>query len=329
MASDSHARSRRHVRTEVVGETLVVRFVDSKLVTEEIIQEAGDQLYDLVETCVQASVLLHFGNVQYLSSAALGKLINTRRKCGERNLSLCLCCIEPELYEVFVLKRMNQIFLITRDENEAMELLTGHSEIACPVHGCDGLARSTVVLANTVAKVQYSRCFAIFSVVFGEPDAAGNFVGQVRCVRLPTYEHGHIEFHLSYGARIEVVGPLDLFAAEQLQRVWLTLPPPRSVAMDLRKTTELSQLGLEALVALSPREGKESSFEVVLGESLGEWVLRFPAGFPVKVVPPSASWSRPWGSQVRVSVKGQCIGTRFRGPPGRDSRIVQSRVTSS
>jgi anti-anti-sigma factor len=304
------------LRTEVRGETLVVGFVDSNLVTEENTVEMGEALYDLVEACVQPSLLLNLGNVKYMSSGALKQLIDTKKLCARRKISLCLCSIHPDLYEVFLVTRLSQVFLITQDEEEALELLAGHLEIACPVYGCDGLARTTVALAKPSGETQCSRCFAVFTVTIGQPDMAGTFEAQVRSVRLQTYEHGHIEVFLDYRCCVEVVGPLDLFAAEQLQRAWLMLPPSRSVPIDLRGASELSQRGLEVLVALRTSEGEESGFAVILGEGQGDWVSRFPANFPVKVLPSGASWSPPPGSQVRLSIKGRSIGSRFAGPPG-------------
>ena len=40
---------RRHLRLENVDGVTVVSFVDTKIVTDENIQEVGDQLYSLVE----------------------------------------------------------------------------------------------------------------------------------------------------------------------------------------------------------------------------------------------------------------------------------------
>ena len=62
--------SRRHLRLETIDGVTVVSFVDTKIVTEENIQEVGDQLYSLVEDEGHRQLLLNFGNVQYLSSAA-------------------------------------------------------------------------------------------------------------------------------------------------------------------------------------------------------------------------------------------------------------------
>ena len=112
---------RRHLRLETIGGVTVVSFVDSKIVTEENIQEVGDQLYSLVEDEGHKQLLLNFGNVQYLSSAALGKLINLKKKVSAVKGKLKLCCIHQDLLEVFRITRLDQVFEIYPEEQTALD----------------------------------------------------------------------------------------------------------------------------------------------------------------------------------------------------------------
>ena len=107
---------RRLLRLENVDGVTVVSFVDTKIVTEEQIQEVGEQLYSLVEDEGHKNLLLNFGNVQYLSSAALGKLINLKKKVAAVKGKLKLCCIHPDLLEVFRITRLDQVFEIYAEE---------------------------------------------------------------------------------------------------------------------------------------------------------------------------------------------------------------------
>ena len=113
--------NRRHLRLENIDGVTVVSFVDTKIVTEENIQEVGDQLYSLVEDDGYKQILLNFGNVQYLSSAALGKLINLKKKVGAVQGKLKLCCIHPDLLEVFRITRLDQVFEIYPEEQTAID----------------------------------------------------------------------------------------------------------------------------------------------------------------------------------------------------------------
>jgi anti-sigma B factor antagonist len=113
--------SRKHLRLENIDGVTVVSFNDTKIVTEENIQEVGDQLYSLVEDDGYNKLLLNFGNVQYLSSAALGKLINLKKKVGAVKGKLKMCCIHPDLLEVFRITRLDQVFEIFADEQKALD----------------------------------------------------------------------------------------------------------------------------------------------------------------------------------------------------------------
>ena len=112
---------RRHLRLETIDDVTVVSFVDTKIVTEDNIQEVGDQLYSLVEDEGHKRLLLNFSNVQYLSSAALGKLINLKKKVAAVKGILKLCCIHPDLLEVFKITRLDQVFQIFKDEQSALD----------------------------------------------------------------------------------------------------------------------------------------------------------------------------------------------------------------
>jgi len=112
---------RQHLQLETINDVLVVSFVDTKIVSEENIQEVGEQLYSLVEDQGHTKLLLNFSNVQYLSSAALGKLIQLKKKVNAVKGTLKLCCIHPDLLEVFKITRLDQVFPIYKDEQSALD----------------------------------------------------------------------------------------------------------------------------------------------------------------------------------------------------------------
>ncbi len=111
----------RHLRTEQIDGVTVVSFVDNKIVTEEGIQEVAEQLFSLVDDQNLNRLLLNFSNVQFLSSAALGKLINLRKKVINANGQLKLCSIQPDLFEVFKLTKLDRVFDIYKEEEKALE----------------------------------------------------------------------------------------------------------------------------------------------------------------------------------------------------------------
>jgi len=102
------------------GDVCVVTFTDRKILDESNIQEIGQQLTDLIEKQYKVKMLLNFENVEYLSSAALGKLITINKRIREENGKLKLCCIRPQIYEVFKITKLNKLFDIYDDEERAL-----------------------------------------------------------------------------------------------------------------------------------------------------------------------------------------------------------------
>ena len=67
----------------------MVTFADSKIIDEAEIQELGQELYDLVERDDRKKIVLNFANVEFLSSAALGKLIGFDKRVKQHGAQLC------------------------------------------------------------------------------------------------------------------------------------------------------------------------------------------------------------------------------------------------
>ena len=103
-----------------VGDVTVVRFVDQKILDEAKIQQLGQELFDLVEVDGRNKILLNFTSVEFLSSAALGKLITLDKKVKGQGGALKLSNIRPEIYEVFAITKLNKLFDIKDDEVDAL-----------------------------------------------------------------------------------------------------------------------------------------------------------------------------------------------------------------
>ena len=110
----------RRLEVSEVGDVTVVRFVDRKILDEANIQELGQELFQLVEDEGRKSLLLNFNSVEFLSSAALGKLITLDRKVKAHSGKLKLSNIRPEIYEVFAITKLNKLFDIKDDEADAL-----------------------------------------------------------------------------------------------------------------------------------------------------------------------------------------------------------------
>ena len=97
----------------------IVEFTNSKILDEANIKEIGDTLNVLIDENEQPRLLLDFSNVDHLSSAALGMLINVNNRVKQRNGQLRLAAIKPQIYEVFVITKLNKLFRIYPTRTEA------------------------------------------------------------------------------------------------------------------------------------------------------------------------------------------------------------------
>ena len=112
---------RRRLEVEDIGDVTLVKFTDRKILDEQNIQIIGEQLFSLVDDLARRKLLLNFSNVEYMSSAALGKLITLYKKVKEAGGRLALCAINPQIRELFDITRTNQLFHIYDEEQDALQ----------------------------------------------------------------------------------------------------------------------------------------------------------------------------------------------------------------
>jgi anti-sigma B factor antagonist len=102
----------------------IVEFTNNRILDEANIQEIGQTLTALIEERGNPKVLLDFANVEHLSSAALGMLLNANNNIRVRNGQLRLTNIKPQIFEVFVITKLNKLFKIFPNREEALGSFT-------------------------------------------------------------------------------------------------------------------------------------------------------------------------------------------------------------
>lgn len=98
----------------------VVRLVDDRVMDSERIALMGKELLSLTDSENGNRVLLNLGNVRFLSSAAINKLIVLERRLGAAGGNLKLSNLSPEVEEVFNITQLDSVFEICDDEDQAM-----------------------------------------------------------------------------------------------------------------------------------------------------------------------------------------------------------------
>ena len=98
----------------------IVSFIENKILDEANITEIGQGLTSLAEARDRPKLMLDFQNVDHLSSAALGMLINVNAKVKARSGELRLVHIKPQIMEVFQITQLTKLFRIMPDRDAAM-----------------------------------------------------------------------------------------------------------------------------------------------------------------------------------------------------------------
>ncbi len=109
-----------HLKIKRSDSVSVVEFADRKILEELSIQEIGEELDQIVESEPGVKLLLNFKNVDHLSSAALGMLITLNKKIKERDGDLKLSDINRQIFEVFKITKLNRVFDIHDNADDAM-----------------------------------------------------------------------------------------------------------------------------------------------------------------------------------------------------------------
>jgi len=113
--------SNRKIEVKEENGVSVVSFVEKKILDEGNIQITGNQLFSLIDDDHRDKLLLDFSNVEYLSSAALGKLIMLDKKVKAAKGALRLAGIRREILEVFRITKLDKLFKIYDNKAKALE----------------------------------------------------------------------------------------------------------------------------------------------------------------------------------------------------------------
>lgn len=102
------------------GDITVVRLNDARIVEESVIRELGDELLKVVNEEKRNFLVVNFAKVEFLSSAALNKLILLERAAKAAGGKIRVCGLKKEIAQIFTLTRLDKLFEIKADEKAAL-----------------------------------------------------------------------------------------------------------------------------------------------------------------------------------------------------------------
>lgn len=117
------AQPKRLLEVQTIDNVAVVSILAGRILDDQVIQQFGDQLKSLVEEAGHQRILLNFSKVEYLSSAALGKLVLLRKQIETIKGKLALSNIDDSIFEAFKITGFDRIFKIFADEQEGLQYL--------------------------------------------------------------------------------------------------------------------------------------------------------------------------------------------------------------
>ncbi len=98
----------------------IVEFVDSKLLDEVHIVQIGEALAAMVAGEENPLLVVDFSNVAHMSSSALGMLITLHKQVREHGGRVALCNVRPEIYQVFTITKLSDVFQIYDSRTTAL-----------------------------------------------------------------------------------------------------------------------------------------------------------------------------------------------------------------
>jgi anti-sigma B factor antagonist len=98
---------------------------------EEALNRIHDQLFALADEPSESDLLLDFGNIEYLTSTALGTLVSLHKKLLARGRHMTVGNLSPQVYEVFAVTSLDK-FLDLRLVGQENEPVTHDGQFGSP-----------------------------------------------------------------------------------------------------------------------------------------------------------------------------------------------------
>lgn len=109
-----------NLRVEFHGSIVVATLTDEKILEESQLKGLEGSFMPLIAQTPSIQLIVDFSNVQFLTSSVLGLLIRISKKIYETQGKLRLCSINPKILEIFRITRLDKIFEIFPNVDEAM-----------------------------------------------------------------------------------------------------------------------------------------------------------------------------------------------------------------
>lgn len=98
------------IKVEYGREITFVTFLEERIVDEEQIRQIRDALEPVIKKNNDGKLVLNFSNVNFMTSALLGLLVRIHKNVCELNGRLQLSNLNKNLYRIFEITKLTQVF---------------------------------------------------------------------------------------------------------------------------------------------------------------------------------------------------------------------------
>jgi len=110
------------VISQIHGVT-VATFREQALLDGPVLDAAASELYALVDDQARRRVVVDFTLVRFLSSQAVGVMIQLRQKARAIDGRVVLCGLQPNLSRIFEIMNLQKVLEFAPDEEHALNLM--------------------------------------------------------------------------------------------------------------------------------------------------------------------------------------------------------------
>ena len=113
-----------HLNITTIEKYTVVEFREPSLMDPIVLEEIAAALYHLVDVEDKRMLVLDFERVQYISSQAIGIVIQLHKKLGAmKRSSFVICGVGDKLMELIKITRLDRILKIKPSQREAVKVV--------------------------------------------------------------------------------------------------------------------------------------------------------------------------------------------------------------
>ena len=110
-------------RRQTIDDYTVIEFITPSLMDPLVLESTAQALYKIIDEEDHRKIIMDFEKVQYLSSQAIGIVLQLNKKLAAlKNSKFVLCGVGPKLMELLKITRLDRILTIKPTQHEAIKV---------------------------------------------------------------------------------------------------------------------------------------------------------------------------------------------------------------